>query len=41
VKGDSGVFEIYRDGKPVFSKKDKDRFPSYQEVPMLMMGLGE
>ena len=40
VKGDNGVFEVEHDGKLVFSKASKHRFPAYQEVPMLLLELG-
>jgi len=35
VKGHGGVFEISRDGKLVFSKKQLGRFPSDEEIDAL------
>jgi len=32
VKGDRGVFDVFADGKLVFSKDEKGRFPSHDEV---------
>ena len=36
VKGAGGVFEVSVDGQLVFSKKALDRFPMYQEIPILI-----
>lgn len=36
VKGAGGVFEVTVDGQLVFSKKALDRFPMYEEIPILI-----
>lgn len=36
IKGAGGVFEVSVDGKLVFSKKALDRFPMYEEIPILI-----
>ena len=37
IEGTGGAFEVKADGKLVFSKLEKDRFPAYQEVPNLVL----
>jgi selenoprotein W-related protein len=32
IKGSNGVFEVERDGKLVFSKKQLGRFPDHDEI---------
>ena len=32
VESDGGVFEIERDGRLIFSKKELDRFPTNDEI---------
>lgn len=36
VKGSGGVFEISRDGKLLFSKKQLGRFPTDEEIDALL-----
>jgi len=36
VRGSGGCFEVAVDGKLVFSKLSLERFPAYQEIPMLL-----
>jgi len=36
VGGSGGAFEVTVDGNLVFSKLQKQRFPSYQEIPTLL-----
>ena len=36
IESGGGVFEVVIDGKQVFSKKALDRFPAYQEIPILV-----
>lgn len=36
VKGKGGVFEISRDGKLLFSKKQLGRFPTDEEIDALL-----
>ena len=36
VEASGGVFEVTVDDKLVFSKKALDRFPAYQEIPILI-----
>lgn len=36
VKGANGVFEVFADGKLVFSKKALDRFPTDEEIDALI-----
>jgi selT/selW/selH-like putative selenoprotein len=36
IKGSGGQFEIVLDGKLIYSKKEKGKFPSYGEVPLLI-----
>ena len=36
IEGSGGVFEVIVDGKLIFSKKALDRFPAYQEIPILV-----
>ena len=31
-KGDSGIFDVYRDGELIFSKHETGRFPTEDEV---------
>lgn len=40
VRGDGGVFDVEVDGRPIFSKHEKDRFPEYQEVPLAITMAG-
>jgi selT/selW/selH-like putative selenoprotein len=37
VPASGGVFEVSVDGRKIFSKRDLDRFPAYQEIPLLLM----
>ena len=37
VEGATGAFEVFKDGKLVYSKLRNDRFPAYQEVPPLLL----
>ena len=32
VKGDNGVFDVFADGRLVFSKHEAGRFPEHDEV---------
>ena len=32
IKGDSGVFEVVRDGRLIFSQKASGRFPTHEEI---------
>jgi selT/selW/selH-like putative selenoprotein len=36
VKSAGGVFEVTVDGNLIFSKQSLERFPAYQEIPMLI-----
>ena len=36
VKGANGVFEVFADGKLVFSKKELGRFPTDEEIDRLI-----
>ena len=36
VKGKGGVFEVSRDGKLLFSKKQLGRFPTDEEIDALL-----
>ncbi len=38
MQGDKGAFEVSSDGKLVYSKLAQGRFPSYQEIPGLLLG---
>jgi len=35
-KSQGGAFEVFADGKKVFSKLELGRFPAYREVPALI-----
>jgi len=37
VESGGGAFEISVDGRTVFSKLEKGRFPAYQEIPQLAL----
>ena len=32
IKGSNGVFEVEKDGKLIFSKKELGRFPEHSEI---------
>jgi selT/selW/selH-like putative selenoprotein len=36
VRAGGGAFEVFLDGRQVFSKLREGRFPAYQEIPMLL-----
>jgi selT/selW/selH-like putative selenoprotein len=36
VRSGGGAFEVFADGKKVFSKLEQGRFPAYREVPALI-----
>jgi selT/selW/selH-like putative selenoprotein len=35
--GDAGAFEVFLGDRKVFSKLSQKRFPSYQEIPKLLL----
>ena len=37
VPASGGVFEVSVDGRKIFSKAELDRFPAYQEIPVMLM----
>jgi selT/selW/selH-like putative selenoprotein len=37
VESGGGAFEVSIDGRRVFSKLEKGRFPAYQEIPNLSL----
>lgn len=37
VQGDKGAFEVFLDGRKLFSKLALKRFPAYQELPTLLV----
>ena len=36
IESSGGAFEITVDGERIFSKLETDRFPHYQEIPILI-----
>jgi len=36
IPGSGGQFEIVLDGQLIYSKKEKGKFPSYGEIPLLI-----
>jgi selT/selW/selH-like putative selenoprotein len=38
VKGDNGVFDVEVDGRLVFSKHERGRFPEEREILRLLRG---
>jgi selenoprotein W-related protein len=36
VPGYGGIFEVTRDGEKIFSKKEKGRFPEWEEIRALL-----
>ena len=37
IPSSGGAFEVSVDGKKIFSKLELGRFPTYQEVPLLLI----
>ena len=37
TESSGGAFEIFMDGRKVYSKLETKRFPAYQEIPLLML----
>jgi len=37
IPASGGLFEVCVDGRKIFSKAELDRFPAYQEIPLLLM----
>ncbi len=37
TESSGGAFEVFMDGRKIFSKLELKRFPAYQEIPLLMM----
>ena len=36
IPGSGGVFDVVLDGHLIYSKKERGKFPTYGEIPMLI-----
>ncbi|MAB81430.1 MAG: hypothetical protein CMJ89_18985 [Planctomycetes bacterium] len=37
TKSSGGAFEVFVEGRKIFSKLELKRFPAYQEIPLMMI----
>ncbi len=38
VRGDNGIFDVERDGRRIYSKKETGRFPEHEEIVAKLRG---